>query len=142
MSGFVVDYGSDVESAIDRLVDLIERTPDVSARYAPRWLATALLDEDPGLAEPLSALEGGPDLIAVRDRLLDELRATLGDSADTAIAAARFQTANTIARAATNESTHHSRDRTDRIDSVLTNRYLGIPIFLALMCRSLPRLDR
>ena len=133
MSGFVVDYGPDIESAIDRLVGQIERAPEVNARYAPRWLATALLDEDPGLAEPLVSLEGGAELIVTRDRLLEGLRRELGDSADTAIAAARFQTANTIARAATSESTHHSRDRTDRIDAVLTNRYLGIPIFLALM---------
>ncbi|MGB5433701.1 MAG: ferrous iron transporter B, partial [Acidimicrobiia bacterium] len=133
MNGFIVDYGPDVESAIARLVDQIDQTSAVNARYSPRWLATALLDEDPGLAEPLLWLEGGPELIVTRDRLLEGLRRELGDSADTAIAAARFQTANTIARAATSESTHHSRDRTDRIDAVLTNRYLGIPIFLALM---------
>ena len=50
MSSFVVDYGPDVESAIDRLVGQIERSPKISASYSPRWLATALLDEDPGLA--------------------------------------------------------------------------------------------
>jgi ferrous iron transport protein B len=133
MSGFVVDYGPDVESAIAKLVAHIDETPAVNGRYSARWLATALLDEDPGLAEPLEALQGGPDLIATRDRLLDSLRDSLGDNADTAIAAARFQTANTIARAATNESVSLGRDRTDRIDAVLTNRYLGIPIFLALM---------
>lgn len=52
MSGFVVDYGPDVESAIDRLVDQIEQAPEVNARYVPRWLAAALLDEDPGPKTP------------------------------------------------------------------------------------------
>ena len=133
MSGFIVDYGPDVESAIAGLVDQIEETPAVNVRYSSRWLATALLDEDPGLAESLEAMQGGAELIATRDRLLGSLRDSLGDNADTAIAAVRFQTANTIARAATTESASLGRDRTDRIDAVLTNRYLGIPIVLALM---------
>ncbi len=133
MSRLVVDYGSDVETAIALLVGEIEETPDVSERYASRWLATALLDEDPGLVEPLTALDGGDRLVATRDRLAEELRGALGEQADTAIAAARFQTANTIPRAAIVGQTGKSRDRTDRIDAVLTNRYLGIPIFLALM---------
>jgi len=133
MSSLVVDYGPDVETAIALLVGEIEEIPDVFGRYAPRWLATALLDEDPGLVEPLTALDGGDRLVATRDRLLVDLRSALGEQADTAIAAARFQTANTIAQAAIVGQTGDSRDRTDRIDAVLTNRYLGIPIFLALM---------
>lgn len=133
MSVLVIDYGPDVEMAIADLIGEIEQTPEVSERYAPRWLATALLDEDPGLVEPLTALDGGDRLVATRDRLLEDLRSALGEQADTAIAAARFQTANTIAQAAIVGRTAKSRDRTDRIDAVLTNRYLGIPIFLALM---------
>ncbi len=133
MSGFVVDYGPDVEASIDRLMSSIDATPAAVARYSPRWLATALLDEDPGLAQQLAALDGGDALMAERDSLLDELRDRLGEHADIAIAAARFQVANTIATAATTQPEGHSRNRTDRIDAVLTNRYLGIPIFLALM---------
>ena len=79
MSRLVVDYGSDVETAIALLVGEIEETPDVSERYASRWLATALLDEDPGLVEPLTALDGGDRLVATRDRLAEELRGALGE---------------------------------------------------------------
>jgi ferrous iron transport protein B len=129
----VVDYGPDVEAAIATLVDEIEQRPAVRARYTPRWLATALLDEDPGLVGPLSALDGGSRLVEIRDDVLETLGGTLGEQADTAIAAARFQAANTIARAATIGNPDASRNRTDRIDAFLTNRYLGIPIFLALM---------
>ena len=85
----------------DQALALAKQAPDLRERYAPRWLATALLGEDPGLVEPLMALEGGDRLVATRDRLLESLRSALGEQADTAIAAARFQAANTIARAAT-----------------------------------------
>jgi ferrous iron transport protein B len=133
MSRFVVDYGPDVEAAILHLVGAIDRTPSVASRYSPRWLATALLDEDPGLEQQLSSLDGGAALIDERNDLLGRLRDRLGEHADIAIAASRFQAANAIASAATTQPERRVRDRTDRVDAVLTNRYLGIPIFLALM---------
>ncbi|MEN8234969.1 MAG: ferrous iron transport protein B [Actinomycetota bacterium] len=133
MSAFRVDYGSEVETAIGRLAETIESIPEVTAGYSSRWLAVALLDEDPGLDGPLDAIDGGADLLTLRDRLLDELRASLGDHADTKIVAARFQAANDIARAATDRTGERETTRTDRIDAVLTHRLLGIPIFLALM---------
>lgn len=133
MTAFRVDYGSTVESAIARLAAAIDHTPAVASRYSARWLATALLDEDPGLDEPLLGLDGGADLLALRDRLLDDVRRSLGDPADTAIVAARFEAAHKIAQAATDRSGERKVTRTDRIDAVLTHRLLGIPIFLALM---------
>lgn len=133
MSAFTVDYGPDVEAAIGTLVNVIEHTPEAVSRYSPRWLATALLDEDPGLALQIASLDGGSALIAERDDLLGQLRDSLGEHADIAIAASRFQVANAIASAATTQPDGDTRDRTDRIDAVLTNRYLGVPIFLALM---------
>ncbi|MEN8114037.1 MAG: ferrous iron transport protein B [Actinomycetota bacterium] len=133
MNGFRIDYGTDVEVAIGRLIDAMGRFPDVRSRYATRWLAIALLDEDPGLDEPLGQLDGGSELIALRDQLLSELRSSLGDHADTQIVAARFEMANDIANSATDRSRERQTTRTDRIDSVLTHRLLGIPIFLALM---------
>jgi ferrous iron transport protein B len=133
MNGFRIDYGADVENAIGRLVDAIDRFPEVRSHYATRWLAIALLDEDPGLDEPLGRMDGGPELVALRDRLLAGLRTSLGDHADTQIVAARFQMANDIANAATDRTNERAITRTDRIDAVLTHRLLGIPIFLALM---------
>jgi len=129
----VVDYGTDVEAAVERLIEAIHAAPVVAERYPHRWLALALLDEDPGVAERLEAVEGGRAVVARRDRLLEELKGPLGASADTAIAAARFQAVNEIAGDAAKVSRPSGRTRTDRIDAVVANRWLGIPIFLASM---------
>ena len=133
MRSFRIDYGTEVEAAIDRLASEIARSPDIAERFDTRWLAVALIDEDPGLAEQIEQLPGGREVLGLRDRVLADLRSVMGTSADTAIAGARFQVVNDIAQAATDTTQRRARTRTDRIDSVVTNRYLGIPIFLAAM---------
>lgn len=133
MRSFRIDYGTEVEAAIDRLASEIARSPDIAERFDTRWLAVALIDEDPGLAEQIEQLPGGREVLGLRDRVLADLRSVMGTSADTAIAGARFQLVNDIVQAATDTTQRRVRTRTDRIDAVVTNRYLGIPIFLAAM---------
>ena len=99
MSAFRVDYGRDVEAGIAVLVDTIEAFDDVAGRYDARWLAVALLDEDPDIERALDGLEGGAAVLSVRDEQLATLRRTLGTSVETAIAGARFQTVNDLAAA-------------------------------------------
>jgi ferrous iron transport protein B len=133
MSTFRIDYGVGVEAAIDRLSRAIERSPEVAEQFDVRWLAVALIDEDPGLAEQIEQLPGGDEILRLRHHLLVDLRLKMGASAGTAIAGARFQVVNDIVQAATDTTRRRERTRTDRIDAVVTNRYLGIPIFLAAM---------
>ena len=133
MSSFRINYGAEVEAAVEQLTPAIAGAPDVAERFDARWLAVALIDEDPGLPEQIEELPGGEEVLRLRDQLLADLRSTIGTSADTAIAGARFQMVNDIVQASTDTTQRRKRTRTDRIDAVVTNRYLGIPIFLAAM---------
>jgi len=43
---FLVDYGREVEEEIARLQEVIEKVPELTARYSSRWLAIKLLEDD------------------------------------------------------------------------------------------------
>jgi len=133
MSSFRIDYGAEIEAAIGRLTPVIAEATEIADQFDARWLAVALIDEDPGIAEQIEELPGGDEILRLRDQLLAGLRSVMGTSAETAIAGARFQMVNDIVRAVTDTTQRRKRTRTDRIDGVLTNRVLGIPIFLAAM---------
>ncbi len=133
MSAFRIDYGTEVEAAIARLESVIQGSPEIAEHFDARWLAVSLIDEDPGLAEQIGQLSGSGPVLRARDELLTGLRSTMGTSADTAIAGARYQMANDIVVAVTDTTQVRERTRTDRIDAVVTNRFLGIPIFFAAM---------
>lgn len=54
-----IDYGSDVESKISELETLIEKdTTGLKRKYAPRWLAIALLEGDPDVLENVFDIGG------------------------------------------------------------------------------------
>jgi len=133
MSTFVIDYGPNMELAIAVLIDQIEATPDVAEAYSIRWLAVALIDRDPGIDEKVVSMDGGPSLLRTRNEQLASLDGGSGEIANTAIAGRRFDAVHRIVCAVSSGSQVHRLTRTDRIDSIVTNRYLGIPIFLAAM---------
>lgn len=62
-----------------------------------------------------------------------ELAAEQGEDLDIAIADGRYSFANRAANAVVTHKGRVARDVTDRIDRVVLNRALGIPIFLFMM---------
>jgi ferrous iron transport protein B len=133
MSGLRLDYGPQVEDAIALVEAEIVRTGAVAEQYPTRWLAVALLDEDPGLAAEVRSMPGGAGVVAEASRQLDLLRASLGESADTAIAGSRFEWVHDVVGDVVGGERYQRPTLTDRIDSVVTNRFLGIPLFLVAM---------
>ena len=132
MSLLRIDYGP-VEAAIADVEEAIDSIPAVSTRLPKRWLAVALVDGDEGAAALVRQHPGGAAVVdaadAARRRLCDEL----GPSSVTAIAAARYDWINCVVAEVVERPGGDTRTLTDRIDAVATNRWLGIPIFLAAM---------
>ena len=123
-----VDYGPDVEPAIANLTDAIEKMGII--KYPVRWLAVKLLENDSDAVEKVRAMEGTQSILALASTLRDSLISKI--DLDFYFAQCRYQ----FATDAFNKSIINvgsSDSLSDKIDSVLTHRYLGIPIFLALM---------
>ena len=133
MTPLRIDFGPQVESSIGKTVSEIERHPAIVGRYPTRWLAVALLDDDHGVVAQVAALPGGAAVVDVARRQRLSLRDELGEPIDMTIAGARYQWINDTAR----DATHHAEDTpvsfTDRLDAVVTHRFLGIPLFLVAM---------
>lgn len=123
-----VDYGPDVEPAITNLTDAIEKMGII--KYPVRWLAVKLLENDSDAIEKVRAMEGTNSILALASTLRDSLANKI--DLDFYFAQCRYQFATDVF----NKSIINvglSDSLSDKIDSVLTHRYLGIPIFLALM---------
>ena len=126
-----IDYGHDIENAVAELQKSI-RTSGASTAYPERWLAVALLDRDRGLEARLAPHPGSDDVIETRDRLVAGLEQS-GIDVTTAIAGHRFDRAHALAGAVSHSAHETPTSVTDRIDAIVTNKWLGIPIFLFLM---------
>ncbi|MFZ5450934.1 MAG: ferrous iron transport protein B [Thermodesulfobacteriota bacterium] len=125
-----VDYGRDLEpelAAIQELMEELEKP--LAAKYIPRWLAVKLLEKD----EDIRKQSVSPEVSAALSRSARKLELLAGSSPEIMIAEARYGFISGICQEAVRSSLETRRQLSDRVDTILLNRGLGLPIFLGLM---------
>ncbi len=130
---FQLDYGDDIEREINGLCAQMERFPAITARYPARWLAINLLERDEMLQQQLMVMEGGSALLTVVTLANGRLQAAIGDDAEIAIADHRYEWIHELVEETVERPHMGTLTLSDKIDRVVTNRWAGIPIFMALM---------
>jgi ferrous iron transport protein B len=129
----LIDYGTEVENEIVTLQTLIEQDTALRQRYGARWLAVKLLEEDEDIAAKLA--EGGnhASLLAQAETSIAHLRDVYGDDVDTIIADRRYGWIHGLVKETVQRTVEERMSLSDKIDRIVTNRVLGIPIFLIAM---------
>lgn len=116
-----IRYDTRLEKAIAALTPRLTETA-AKAGDSARWLAARLIGGD-DLAQRLAGE-------ALPSSELAALTADLGEDADILLADARYGFAHRLTRETVKQKTQVARNISDRIDRVMLNRALGIPIFL------------
>ncbi len=124
-----INYGSEIEKELACLVPLLAGRFPPSSGCDPRWLALKLLEND----REIRALVASPEVDAQVERSSARLSAILGEDPETAIAGSRYGFISGACQEAVVSTIESRHNASDRIDSVVTNRVLGIPLFLGLM---------
>jgi ferrous iron transport protein B len=125
----VINYGKEIEEEIAKIEFLIQTNGLVTRKYSPRWFAVRLLESD----IDLQAKVGSPKVIKQIEKSTAHIKKILSESAETAIAEARYGFIFNTCQESIRSTIETRHALSDTIDSVVTNRLLGIPIFLGLM---------
>jgi ferrous iron transport protein B len=122
-------YGPDLEAAIEAVTaDFAAAHPEEAAAYPRRWLALKLIEGDAHLAG-----ETGIDAAPLLAGPLRHLRTVHGEDSEATVAEARHGVAAGLTREVLQKPAMPKEELTERIDRIVLNRFLGIPIFLAAM---------
>jgi ferrous iron transport protein B len=123
-----VEYPEIIETAITQLLPTItERLPDNIKSHA-HWVALKLLEDDSWAIHKL-----GNDLSETVTQHQEKIEEDLDEDVDIIVADTRYAFIATIIEKAVKKANQVTRTVSDRIDKVVLNRVLGIPIFLAVM---------
>jgi ferrous iron transport protein B len=123
-------YGEDIESAAALLsARVAEGYPKLAETVPLRWLAFKLMEGDAHVAGEMKL---DPDKLSV-DSALKHLREAHGDDIESLMADIRYGQAAGLTREVMKKAGSGKKELTDRIDGVVLNRFLGIPVFLAAM---------
>ncbi|MEZ4641466.1 MAG: ferrous iron transport protein B [Chloroflexota bacterium] len=126
-----VRYSANLEAEIKSLERLIETLPQINGRYPSRWLAIQLLEGDIRLFAEWGEAEQGVLETAVA-AAHTRLQAHYGDDVDLALTDERYLFVHELVEQVLT-APREQWSLSDRIDRIVTNRWLGIPIFMALM---------
>jgi len=123
----IISYIPELEQAIDDISPLlIEAAQQHHCNL--RWLAVRLLEDDT-LAKQIA----GTDLLPKVAQLQRRVETQTDDEIDILAADARYGFVNELTSGAVCKLTEVTRHTTDKIDNIVLNRFLGIPIFLLVM---------
>lgn len=126
-----VTYGKDVESAIDRIIDVIITLSEVREKYSKRYIAVRLLERPD---EMLPLLPYSEELVRVAEEQRQRLQTRFEMSSKAVVAQAR----RGFVHGALEETLTHAQNDTghswaDRLDKILTNKWIGLPLLMLIL---------
>ena len=130
-----INHGAEIEKSIDRIKLLLQKNEEIRFKYSTRYLAIKYLENDKDIEKVVEALPNRDEIIAARfeeQKRIDELMQTTTESA---IVDAKYA----FIQGALAETYHPYKGQrrkntvTDKIDAVVTNRWLAFPIFFLML---------
>lgn len=116
-------YPQIVQAAIEKIANELPETEKNKT-----WLATRLLEDDVYVRSLVS-----DTLLSHVVELQKQIRTELNEDADILLADARYRLIHELVSRCVKKSAEKLKTWTERIDSIVLNRALGIPIFLGVM---------
>ena len=130
-----INHGKEIEKSIDRIKHILQKNQDLRSRYSTRYLSIKYLENDRDIEKIIEATPERNEVITARTEEQARIRELLQTNTESAIVDAKYAF---IQGALTETFAAHAKGRpvktvTDRIDSIVTNKWLAFPIFIALL---------
>ena len=130
---FKLDYGGKIEREIAKLMSAFEEIQFDTGKYPRRWLALKLLEADADILNRVQAMTNGEQVIALAKQGSEHVTSMLGDDFDLLTADRRYGYINGVVRQSLHRPLVDRITLTDRIDDIVTHKWLGLPVFFAVM---------
>ena len=130
-----INHGTEIEQSIDRIKLLLQKNTDIRNKYSTRYLAIKYLENDKDVETVVEALPNRDEIIAARFEENNRVRGLLGSGLESSLVDAKYAFVQG-ALAETYVPYQGKKKRhtlTDKIDAVVTNRWLAFPLFVALL---------
>lgn len=128
-----INYGNVIENSISRIKIQLDKEKNIELVYPTRYLAIKLLEKDREITRFVKAHY--PDAASIMEKVssqIKEIEDTLQEDTESAITNARYGFVAGGLRETFKENVKDS-DSTRIIDAVVTNKYVGFPLFFLFM---------
>ena len=128
-----VGYGKEIQEEMTKSEALLTKDTNLIQRYPSRWLAVKLLENDSEVLKKVKQSLYSDEILAQVEKSAHHLQNIFGDTPEAIIADRRYGFISGACSEAVGRTYELRHTTSDRIDKVLVNRILGLPIFLGFM---------
>ena len=130
-----INYGHEIEHGISHIQQHLREEESLPRHFSTRYLAIKLLEKDKDIETLVRSLPNADEIIEARDMAAERVLEETTDDSETAIMDAKYGFIHGALReaeysAGKKKDTYHT---THLIDDVLSNKYLGFPIFFLIL---------
>lgn len=130
-----INHGHEIEDGIAGIQHYLKTDANLRRRYSTRYLAIKLLENDRDAEAYIATLPAAAAIMAERDKAAGRVKEETGEDCETAIMDAKYGFIHGALQEA-EYATGQKKDTyqtTHLLDRIITNKYLGFPIFIALI---------
>ena len=128
-----INHGPVIEKAIDEIKKSLAFNEEIRHKYSIRFLSIKLLEKDKEIEKVVSTFPNGTDILNVRDKVSADIQKSLNEDSEQALTDAKYGFI-TGALKETFTDNHLEKEQTTKvIDSIVTHRIWGYPIFFLFM---------
>ncbi|MCM1030733.1 MAG: ferrous iron transport protein B [Oscillibacter sp.] len=128
-----INYGTEIEQAIDRVKAAIVPNKNITDRFAPRYLAIKMLEDDRIIRDVLSVSANYPEIEEVTRREISRLEKEYKEDTRTIVTNAKYGFIRGALKETYTVGDKDKRQLTSAIDTVLTHHWFGFPVLLLFM---------
>lgn len=126
-------YGNNIENSISRLNIVIDKKRSKQELFPTRYLSIKLLEKDSAIEKyVIDHFENSTDILSASSAEIENLETWLSEDTESAITNARYGFIAGGLKETYKEKINES-DTTRIIDAVVTNKYIGFPLFFFFM---------
>lgn len=128
-----INHGPIIEKSIDEIKKALAFNEEIRHKYSTRFLAIKLLEMDKDIEKVVLDFPNGTDIIKVRNKEASLIQKSLNEDSEQAITDAKYGFITGALKETYTDNQLEKEQTTKVIDSIVTHRIWGYPIFFLFM---------
>ncbi|MBN2280191.1 MAG: ferrous iron transport protein B [Candidatus Marinimicrobia bacterium] len=130
-----INYGVEIEDAHHKIIRQLKTDPDFCHQFPSHWMAIKLLENDPdALLKVKQHHRHGEAVLLETQKIIQFIEKHFGDHSDVVVIEQRYGYIHGALQETLKQNQNTTNTTlTEKIDNIMLNKYLGIPIFLLIM---------
>mgnify|MGYP003530605916 FL=1 len=128
-----VNHGSILEKSIEEIKKEIAKNENIRYKYSTRFLSIKLLENDKDIEQIVRQLPNGEKILEIRDKEAVSIEKAMSEDSEQAITDAKYGFISGALKETFKENEVEREQTTRVIDSIVTHRIWGYPIFFLFL---------